>query len=189
MYHGLSHGADQGNRYLLIATGYFTRWPQAFAIPAQEAWTVAEVVVTSFRRFEILRELRSDQWRKLDSRLLQEVLQRLWVSKTRMTPLHGGKLHQIGGGAPTKGRRITPERLGRKIAHLPPGLQSSDPRHYGLDLDWHSVRKRTSTALRPAVWSTPEKGQPTIDHAENLVGRLHDIHNYARQHLKLAVVG
>lgn len=47
-----------------------------------------------------------------------------------------------------------------------------------------SVRKRT--ALRPAVLGTPQQGRPTIDHAANLVDHLHDIHNYAHQHLKLA---
>jgi hypothetical protein len=32
----------------------------------------------------------------------------------------------------------------------------------------------------------PDKELPTIDHAAHLVDRLHDIHNYARKHLKLA---
>jgi hypothetical protein len=32
----------------------------------------------------------------------------------------------------------------------------------------------------------PEKERPTMEHAENLVHHLHDIHNYARQHLQLA---
>jgi hypothetical protein len=33
----------------------------------------------------------------------------------------------------------------------------------------------------------PYKERPTIDHAANLVDHLHDIHSYARQHLKLAI--
>jgi hypothetical protein len=32
---------DQGNRYLLIAMDYFTKWPETYAIPNQEASTVA----------------------------------------------------------------------------------------------------------------------------------------------------
>jgi hypothetical protein len=32
----------------------------------------------------------------------------------------------------------------------------------------------------------PDKERPTTDHAADLVDHLHDIHNYARQHLKLA---
>jgi hypothetical protein len=42
-----------------------------------------------------------------------------------------------------------------------------------------------SDSLRPAVWGTPEKERPIIDHASNLLDLPHDIHNYARQNLKL----
>jgi transposase InsO family protein len=68
---------------------YFTEWPEVYAIPNQEASTVAETVVTRFFcRYGIPRELHSDQGRNFESHLLQEVLQRLGVSKTRTTPLH-----------------------------------------------------------------------------------------------------
>jgi hypothetical protein len=53
---------------------YFTKWPEAYAIPKQEASTVAEAPVTNFLcRFGIPQELHSDQCRKFESRLLQEV--------------------------------------------------------------------------------------------------------------------
>jgi transposase InsO family protein len=68
---------------------YFTKWPEAYAIPHQEASTVVEALVTNFFcRFGIPKELHSDQGRNFESRLLQEVLQRLGVSKTRTMPLH-----------------------------------------------------------------------------------------------------
>jgi transposase InsO family protein len=68
---------------------YFTKWPEVYAIRNQEASTVAEAVVTNFFcRFGIPRELYSNQGRNFESHLLQEVLQRLGVSKTRTTPLH-----------------------------------------------------------------------------------------------------
>jgi hypothetical protein len=37
---------EKGNRYLLIAMDYFTKWPEACAIPDQEASTVADVLVS-----------------------------------------------------------------------------------------------------------------------------------------------
>jgi hypothetical protein len=68
---------------------YFTKWPEVYAIPNQEAATVAETLVANFFcRFGIPRELHSDQGRNFESRLLQEVLQCLGVSKMRTMPLH-----------------------------------------------------------------------------------------------------
>jgi hypothetical protein len=47
--------SDQGNQYFLIAMDYLTKWPEAYAIPNQEAPTVADVLVTNcFCRFRVL---------------------------------------------------------------------------------------------------------------------------------------
>jgi hypothetical protein len=68
---------------------YFTKWPEAYGSPAQEASTVADILVTNFfYRFGILRELHGDQGSNLESRLLQDVLQCLGGNKTRTTPLY-----------------------------------------------------------------------------------------------------
>jgi transposase InsO family protein len=68
---------------------YFTKWPEVYAIPNQEPSTIGEVLVTNFFcRFGIPRELHSDQGRNFESHLLQEILQRLGVSKTRTKPLY-----------------------------------------------------------------------------------------------------
>jgi hypothetical protein len=79
--------SDQGNRCILISMDYFTKWPEAYAIPHQEASTVGEVLVNKFfYRFGIPWELHSDQGHNFESGLLQEVLQHLRVSKMRTTP-------------------------------------------------------------------------------------------------------
>jgi transposase InsO family protein len=65
------------------------KWPEVYAVPNQEATSIAEVLVTNnFCRFDIPRELQNDQGCNFESHLLQEVLQRLGVSKTRTTSVH-----------------------------------------------------------------------------------------------------
>ncbi|KAJ8363722.1 hypothetical protein SKAU_G00125530 [Synaphobranchus kaupii] len=80
---------DSGNRYILIAIDYFTKWPEAFAVPDQSAATTAERLMEEmFTRFGATAELHSDQGRNFESQLLAEVCKRLGVTKTRTTPLH-----------------------------------------------------------------------------------------------------
>ena len=35
----------RGNRYVLVVSDYFTRWPEAFAVPDQTAETVARTLM------------------------------------------------------------------------------------------------------------------------------------------------
>ena len=68
---------------------YFTKWPEAYAIPNQEASRVADALVTNFFCcFGVPMELHSDQGRNFESRLMHEVLERLKISKIRTTPLY-----------------------------------------------------------------------------------------------------
>jgi hypothetical protein len=65
--------SNQGNHYLLMAMDYFTKWPEAYAIPNQKALTVAEALVTNFFCcFSIPRELQSDEGRNFEPHLLQK---------------------------------------------------------------------------------------------------------------------
>ena len=49
---------EKGNHYVLVAMDYFTKWPEAYAIPDQEAETVADALVggmfSRFGRTEVL---------------------------------------------------------------------------------------------------------------------------------------
>ena len=80
---------ENGNRYLLIIADYFTKWPEAYAIPNQEAATVARILVNEvICRFGVPLEIHSDQGRNFESALFKEMYSLLGMSKTRTTPLH-----------------------------------------------------------------------------------------------------
>jgi transposase InsO family protein len=80
---------ELGNKYLLIAMDYFTKWPEAFQLPNQEAATVAKVLVNEFFcRFGAPLEIHSDQGQNFESNIFQEICKLLQIKKTRTTPLH-----------------------------------------------------------------------------------------------------
>lgn len=79
--------SERGNKYMLVAMDYFTKWPEVFAIPDQEAVTVARVLVEGmFCRFGAPMELHSDQGRNFESAVFAEVCRLFGVTKTRTTP-------------------------------------------------------------------------------------------------------
>ncbi|CAI5681311.1 unnamed protein product [Oreochromis niloticus] len=82
-------GEERGNCYVLVAMDYFTKWPEAYAIPDQEAETVADVLVEGmFSRFGTAETLHSDQGRNFESKVFAAMCERLGIKKTRTTPLH-----------------------------------------------------------------------------------------------------
>ena len=81
--------SENGNSYILVVADYFTRWMEAFALPNQEATTVANKLVDEvFLRFSVPEQLHTDQGRQFESQLLHEVCKLLNIHKTRTTPYH-----------------------------------------------------------------------------------------------------
>ena len=77
------------NKYVLVDMGYFSKWPEVYPIPNQEATTIADVFVKSWvSRFGTPVELHSDQGRNFESAVFQEMCKLLGIHKTRTTPLH-----------------------------------------------------------------------------------------------------
>ncbi len=81
--------SDSGNRFLLLVVDYFTKWPEAFAIPNQEAPTFADVLVKEMVcRFGVPLYIHSDQGHNFESTVFSEMCRMLGIKKTRTTPLH-----------------------------------------------------------------------------------------------------
>ena len=78
---------SRGNQFICVVMDYFTKWPEAYALPNHEAETVADVLVSQFfTRFGVPDELHSDQGREFESRVFQESCELLGLRKTRTTP-------------------------------------------------------------------------------------------------------
>ena len=78
-----------GNEYILVFCDHFTKWVECYALPDHQAQTVADAMVSNFiSRFGVPSVIHSDQRRRFESRLFEEVCQLLGIEKTRTTPYH-----------------------------------------------------------------------------------------------------
>ncbi|GFW97289.1 retrovirus-related Pol polyprotein from transposon 412 [Trichonephila clavipes] len=80
--------SSDGNN-ILVVMDYFTKWPDAYPIPDQEASTVTEVLVQHWiSRFGVSLQLHSDKGRNFDSAVCKRLCEVLAIDKTRTTALH-----------------------------------------------------------------------------------------------------
>ena len=80
---------DNGNKYILVATDYYTKWTHAMAMPDQTAITIADVFVREFIAvFGVPAMIHSDQGRNFEGNVFQGVCSLLGIEKSRTTPFH-----------------------------------------------------------------------------------------------------
>lgn len=90
---------DRGNKYILVVGCYFTKWIESYALPNQEAETVASVLVEQYIcRFGVPRQIHTDQGTNFESRLFQKMCELLWIDKThtcKMNPKSDGMIERF----------------------------------------------------------------------------------------------
>ena len=80
--------SENGNKYILVITEYLTKWPECFAIPNQEASTIAEKFEEYFSRHGVPKVLLTDQGRNFESQLIAQVCARLGIEKRATSAYH-----------------------------------------------------------------------------------------------------
>ena len=80
---------ENGNKYILVISDYFTKWTESFAMPNMEARTCAKILVQEVvSRFGVPTKIHSDQGRQFESNLFAEMCDLLQIEKTRTTAYH-----------------------------------------------------------------------------------------------------
>ena len=80
---------DEGNRYILVVGDHFTKYMSAYALPNQEAKTVARILVEEhFCQNGFPEQLHSDQGPQFESEVIAEMCKTMGIRKTRTTPYH-----------------------------------------------------------------------------------------------------
>ena len=80
---------NDGNRYILVFSDYYTRWPEAFAVPSIDAPRVANLLVNEIlARHGSPRTLLSDRGSNFLSSVVKEVCKIMDTRKTQATAYH-----------------------------------------------------------------------------------------------------
>src|SRR5262249_51069568 len=77
-----------GNRYILIAVDYVSKWVEAIALPTNDARAVAKFLKTIFARFGTPRALISDRGTHFCNAQLEKLLSKYGVTHKLATPYH-----------------------------------------------------------------------------------------------------
>ena len=80
---------ERGNKYIIVAMDYFTKWPEARAISDCKAKTIADFLFEEvICRHGVPKILISDRGTSFVNELIREVNQRLYIDHWLITPYH-----------------------------------------------------------------------------------------------------
>jgi dUTPase len=87
---------EKGNKYIVVISDYYTKWTHAIALPDQQAYTIADKMMTEFISVVgVPRQIHTDQGRNFESQLFHHLCDLLGIEKTRTTPFHAQSDGQV----------------------------------------------------------------------------------------------
>lgn len=183
----------KGNKYILVVMDYFSKWPEVFAIPNQEASTIADVLVENvFSRFGVPMELHSDQGRNFESKLFQRLCDLMGIHKTRTTALH-----PQSDGMVERFNKTIEDHLSKVVE----GHQQDWDQYLPLFLMAYRSAVHDTTGMTPAMvlfgrelrlpcdilFGCPDREPSNVeDYTDELREKLLDIHELVRKKMDIA---
>ena len=186
--------SDRGNKYILVISDYFTKWTEAYAIPNQEAVTIARVLTEEFiSRYGVPMEIHSDQGRNFESSLFKEVLSILGLDKTRTTPLRpqsDGMVERFNRTLKNMLSKFVKDNVSDWDCHLPllmMAYRSSVHETTGCSPSELMFGREIRLPV-DLMFGAPESEKDltdACDYALSLQDKIRKVHGYAREHLTI----
>ena len=187
---------DNGNKYILVVSDYFTKWVEAYPMPNQTAQTTADIFVREFvTRLGCPRQLHSDQGRNFESTLCQEMCKILDIRKTRTTPYHSrgdGLVERFNRTLQAMLKSVVNDRRDdwdERLPYVMMAYRSSTQESISCS-PFLMLYGREITLPVDLVVGTPRplssQYECETEYVEWLRSTIQDCHNFARQRLKAA---
>ncbi|GBM44171.1 Retrovirus-related Pol polyprotein from transposon 412 [Araneus ventricosus] len=90
--------SKNGNEWIIVISDYFTRYPEAYALPNIQSHNVAKVLIDFISRHCVIQTLYSDRGSNFHSNAMQEVYTKLGISKQQTlayNPRGNGMLERL----------------------------------------------------------------------------------------------
>ena len=183
-----------GNIFVLVIRDYFTKWTRAFAIPDQEAVTVARVVVEEFIcRFVVPRQLYTDKGSNFESQMFHQICKLLDIDKTRTTsrrPQSDGMVECFNW---TLERMLTmyvekkPNRWDEYLPYVMLAYRSTIHESTSFSPSMMMLGCELELPLQVVIPRPKEDHQEDVgDFVQDVQEKIKQVHETARHHLKRA---
>ena len=81
--------SKHGNKYILVFSDYFTRWPEAYAMEDQKAETIAQIFVEKIvYRYGVPKKLLTDRGANFMSKVLEDISRIFKITRIYTSPYH-----------------------------------------------------------------------------------------------------